>query len=29
VYTIDGTLITWHGTRLARALEELQPIFNS
>jgi len=27
VYTIDGTLITWHGTRLARALEELPDIF--
>ncbi len=23
IYAIDGTLITWHGTRLARALEEL------
>jgi iron complex transport system substrate-binding protein len=27
IYTIDGTLITWHGTRLARALEELPDIF--
>jgi ABC-type Fe3+-hydroxamate transport system substrate-binding protein len=26
IYTIDGTLITWHGTRLARALEELPEI---
>lgn len=28
IYTIDGTLIAWHGTRLARALEELAEIFN-
>jgi ABC-type Fe3+-hydroxamate transport system substrate-binding protein len=28
IYAIDGTLITWHGTRLARALEELAEIFN-
>ncbi len=25
VHRIDGTLITWHGTRLARALAELPP----
>lgn len=27
IFTIDGSLITWHGTRLARALEELPPFF--
>lgn len=27
VYRIDGTLIHWHGTRLARALVELPPLF--
>jgi ABC-type hemin transport system substrate-binding protein len=27
VYLVDGTLITWHGTRLARALEELPEFF--
>ncbi len=27
IYAVDGTLITWHGTRLARALEELQTVF--
>lgn len=26
VYLVDGSLITWHGTRLARALQELPPI---
>ena len=26
VYTIDGSLITWHGTRLARALRELPAV---
>lgn len=29
VYLIDGSLITWHGTRLARALQELPQIFAS
>jgi ABC-type Fe3+-hydroxamate transport system substrate-binding protein len=27
VHCIDGSLITWHGTRLARALRELPHIF--
>ncbi|RPI86776.1 MAG: hypothetical protein EHM41_07335 [Chloroflexi bacterium] len=27
VYRIDGSLITWHGTRLAKALRELPVIF--
>lgn len=27
IYRIDGSLITWHGTRLARALRELPAIF--
>ncbi|GAB4531655.1 MAG: helical backbone metal receptor [Anaerolineales bacterium] len=27
VYLVDGTLITWHGTRLGRALQELPPLF--
>lgn len=27
IFAIDGTLITWHGTRLARALEELPALF--
>lgn len=27
VYLIDGSLITWHGTRLARALQELPSLF--
>ncbi len=27
VYPIDGSLITWHGTRLARALQELPILF--
>jgi ABC-type Fe3+-hydroxamate transport system substrate-binding protein len=26
IYTIDGSLITWHGTRLARALRELPAV---
>ncbi len=28
VYLIDGSLITWHGTRLARALRELPNLFS-
>ena len=28
VYLVEGSLITWHGTRLARALRELPPLFN-
>ena len=28
IYTIDGSLLTWHGTRLAFALQELPPIFD-
>jgi ABC-type Fe3+-hydroxamate transport system substrate-binding protein len=27
IYTIDGSLITWHGTRLARALRDLPHLF--
>jgi len=27
VYLVDGSLITWHGTRLARALQELPDLF--
>lgn len=27
VYRVDGSLITWHGTRLARALQELPALF--
>jgi ABC-type hemin transport system substrate-binding protein len=26
IYPIDGSLITWHGTRLARALRELPAV---
>jgi iron complex transport system substrate-binding protein len=29
VFTIDGSLITWHGTRLARALRELPVVLES
>lgn len=29
VFTIDGSLITWHGTRLARALRELPAILEN
>lgn len=28
IYTVDGSLLTWHGTRLAFALQELPPIFD-
>lgn len=28
IYLLDGSLITWHGTRLARALQELPVFFN-
>jgi ABC-type Fe3+-hydroxamate transport system substrate-binding protein len=28
VYLIDGTLLMWHGTRLARALDELPHLFD-
>lgn len=28
IFTLDGSLITWHGTRLARALEDLPLLFN-
>lgn len=28
IYTVDGSLLTWHGTRLAYALQELPPIFD-
>lgn len=28
IYTIDGSLLSWHGTRLAYALQELPPIFD-
>jgi len=27
IYLVDGSLITWHGTRLARALRELPALF--
>jgi ABC-type Fe3+-hydroxamate transport system substrate-binding protein len=27
IYLIDGSLITWHGTRLAKALNELPAVF--
>jgi hypothetical protein len=27
IWLIDGSLLTWHGTRLARALQELPNIF--
>ncbi|RMF40438.1 MAG: hypothetical protein D6755_13425, partial [Anaerolineae bacterium] len=29
VYLVDGTLITWHGTRLGRALQELPPLLST
>jgi ABC-type Fe3+-hydroxamate transport system substrate-binding protein len=29
VYLVDGSLITWHGTRLARAIQELPALFAS
>jgi ABC-type Fe3+-hydroxamate transport system substrate-binding protein len=28
VYPVDGSLLTWHGTRLARALRELSDLFD-
>lgn len=28
VYIVDGSLLTWHGTRLAYALQELPPLFD-
>jgi ABC-type Fe3+-hydroxamate transport system substrate-binding protein len=28
IYTIDGSLLFWHGTRLAFALQELPPLFD-
>ena len=28
IFTLDGTLITWHGTRIAKAFEELPNLFN-
>jgi ABC-type Fe3+-hydroxamate transport system substrate-binding protein len=28
IYLLDGSLLTWHGTRLARALQELPAIFS-
>jgi ABC-type Fe3+-hydroxamate transport system substrate-binding protein len=28
IYLIDGSYLTWHGTRLAYALQELPPIFD-
>lgn len=27
IYLVDGSLLTWHGTRLARALQELPELF--
>jgi iron complex transport system substrate-binding protein len=29
IHTVDGRLVTWHGTRMARALSELPNLFNS
>jgi hypothetical protein len=28
IYTVDGSLLSWHGTRIALALQELPPIFD-
>jgi len=28
IYTVDGTLLTWHGTRVGFALQELPPLFD-
>ncbi|KAB2905025.1 MAG: ABC transporter substrate-binding protein [Anaerolineae bacterium] len=28
IYTVDGSLLSWHGTRIAYALQELPPIFD-
>ena len=28
IYPVDGSLLSWHGTRLAYALQELPPIFD-
>ena len=28
IYTLDGSLLSWHGTRLSKALKELPPIFD-
>ncbi|NUM45745.1 MAG: ABC transporter substrate-binding protein [Anaerolineales bacterium] len=28
IYTVDGSLLSWHGTRVAYALQELPPIFD-
>ena len=27
IYLVDGSLLTWHGTRITYALRELPPIF--
>ncbi len=27
IYRVDGSLLTWHGTRIARALETISPLF--
>jgi ABC-type Fe3+-hydroxamate transport system substrate-binding protein len=27
IYLVDGSLITWHGTRVARALQEFSELF--
>jgi iron complex transport system substrate-binding protein len=29
IHLVDGSLITWHGTRLGKALQELPPIFSA
>jgi len=29
VYTVDGSLLTWHGTRLGRSLRELPDLFSN
>jgi len=28
IYVVDGSLISWHGTRIATALQELPPLFD-
>ena len=29
IHLVDGSLLTWHGTRIALALRELPPVFNA
>jgi ABC-type Fe3+-hydroxamate transport system substrate-binding protein len=28
IYLVDGSLVTWHGTRLAKAISQLRPLFD-